>query len=335
MRGGITSGSSFRLLRRRKSFNYRFDRWGMIYKGDKGTTRKKRRATKSDPAAKSEPAINAEQRFAELAWQRRLAWLWRPQIHPSTFEEPLENDVETAEEVAERARKGNELAKKLGWSEERLASFKQRVAAYEKDPSVANYLRIRHEFPEAEIQVGYFGGIEALFALEKEFASQGIDPMLIAGVLDANEPGIDALCLRLLKLLVSKDKLPKEGPGFIEKRRKAISDATINYLIIEILEGVERCGRSIRIPASLLVLIREQLRGSNPDLHRLYLARERFRRAAFNAGLSFQQTGKPISVRKLADAAGVSRGTAERWRADKDFQRLFERGTRYAARKKL
>ena len=214
----------------------------MIYKGDKGTNRKKRRATKSDLAAKSEPALNAEQRYAEPAWQGRIAWLRRPQIHPSMFEEPRENEVEgTAEQVAERARKVNELTKKLGWSEERPASLKQLVLGYEKHPTVANYLRIRHEFPEAEIQVGNSGGIEALFALEKAFASQGIDPMLIAGVLDGNEPGIDALCLCLLELLVSKDKLPKEGPGFIEKRRKAISDATIDYLIVEILEGVERC----------------------------------------------------------------------------------------------
>jgi hypothetical protein len=296
---------------------------------DEGKKRTRQRAAASR-ARKPEPELSA---FERDAWQKRLAWLRRPQIHPSTFEEPLENEIETAEEVAERARKGNELAKKLGWSEERLASFKQHVLGYEKYPTVANYLRIRDEFPEAEIQVRYFGGIEALFALEKEFASQGIDPMLIAGVLDAKEPGIDALCLRLLELLVSKDKLPKEGPGFIEKRRKAISDTTINYLIIEILEAVERCGRSIHIPASLVVLIREQLCGSNPDLHQQYLSRERLRNAAFSAGLHFQQTGKPISVRKLAATAGVSRGTAERWRAHKDFQSSFEHGRRYAASK--
>ena len=147
--------------------------------------------------------------------------------------------------------------------------------------------------------------------------------MLIAGALDSNEPGIDALCMHLLELLASKDKLPKEGPGFIEKRRKAIRDATINYLIIEILEGVERCGDAIRIPASLVVLIREQLCGSNPDLHQLYLSRQRFRNAAHRAEQHFQQTGEQISVRKLAAAAGVSRGTAERWLADKHFQRLF------------
>ena len=303
----------------------------MIHKGDKGTTRKKRRATKSDLAAKSKPAINAEQRLAELAWQRRLAWLRRPQIHPSMFEEPLENEVETAEAVAERAGRSNALAEKLGWSEERLASFKQLVLGYEKRPTVANYLQIRCEFPEVEIQVGRFGGIEALFALEKEFASQGIDPMLIAGVLDGNEPGIDELCLRLLELITSKDELPKEGPGSIAKRRQAISDATINYLIVEILEGVERWDDLIRIPASLILLIRERLCGSNPDLHQSYLTRERFREAVFNAGLNYAQTGKPISIRKLAAAAGVSRATAARWRAHEDFSRLFERGRSYAA----
>jgi hypothetical protein len=303
----------------------------MVYKGDKGTARKKRRATKSDLAAKSEPAINAEQRFAELAWKRRLAWLRRPQIHPSTFEAPLENEVETAEEVTERARKGNELAKKFGWSEERLASFKQLVLGYEKRPTVANYLQIRYEFPEVEIQVGHFGGIEALLALEKEFASQGIDPMLIAGILDGNEPGVDELCLRLLELIASKDKLPKEGPGFIAKRRQAISDATINYFIVETLEGFERRNDPVRIPASLILLIRERLCGSNPDLHQSYLSRERFRQAVFYAGLNFPQTGKPISIRKLAAAAGVSRATAARWRAHKDFSRFFEWGRSYAA----
>jgi predicted DNA-binding transcriptional regulator AlpA len=155
--------------------------------------------------------------------------------------------------------------------------------------------------------------------------------VLIAGALDAYEPGIDALCLQLLELLVTRGKLSKEEPSFIEKRRKAISDATINYRIMEILEGIGRCGQSIHIPASLVVLIREQLCGSNPDLHQLYLARERFRNAASSAGQHFQQTNKQISIRKLAAMAGVSRGTAERWLADKHFQRLFDFGRRFAA----
>jgi hypothetical protein len=222
---------------------------------------------------------------------------------------------------AEQARKQNEVAKKLGWEPERLARFKQLVLRYEKDPTNANYLQIRRDFPEVEVEAGYFSGIDAPFKFEEKFAGQSIDPMLFVGTLVAYEPDIDALCLQLLELLVTRGKLPKEGPGFIEKRRKAISDATINYLIMEILEAIDRCEGSIRIPTSLVVLIREQLCGSSPVLHQQHLARQRFQRAAYIAGRHFQQTGEQISVRKLAAAAGVSRGTAERWLADERFQR--------------
>jgi len=73
-------------------------------------------------------------------------------------------------------------------------------------------------------------------------------------------------------------------------------------------------------------LIREQLCGSNPDLHQQYLAGVRFRNAASIAEQHLQQTGERISVRKLAAAAGVSRGTASRWLANKHFQRLVDSG---------
>jgi len=307
----------------------------MIRRGNKrrgnkrrGNKRTKHRASNSDQAPRPETPLSGLQRFEEDARQKRRSWLRRPQIHPSTFEEPLENEVETAEEVAERARKQNELAKKLGWEPERLARFKQLVLRYGKDPTIANYLQIRRDFPEAEVEVGIFSGIDAPFKLEEKLAGQDFDPLLIAGALDADEPDIDAVCLRLLELLEARRNLPKEGVGFIEERRKAISDATVNYLIVEMFEAIDRCGSWIRIPASLVVLLREQLCGSNPDVHQLYLTQQRFRQAAFNAGLNFQH--KP-SVRKLAAAAGVSRGTAQRWLADKHFQRLFDDGRRFAA----
>ena len=188
-------------------------------------------------------------------------------------------------------------------------------------------------FQRRKWKSGFFSGIDAPFKLEVELAGQGFDPLLIVGALCSDEHDIDAVCLRLLELLEAKRNLPKEGFGFLEARRKAISDATVNYLIVEILEGIDRCGGWIRMPASLVVLLREQLCGSNPDVHQLYLTQQRFRQAAFNAGLRFAQTGEQLSVRKLAAAAGVSRGTAERWRDDERFQRLFESGQRFAASK--
>jgi hypothetical protein len=298
----------------------------MISRGNKrrGNKRTKHRASTSDQAPQPETSLSPEQqRFEEHFRQRRLAWLRRPHIARWELEDPPDNVLEDPEDV-ERARKQNELAKELGWEPERLARFKQLVLRYEKEPTIANYLQIRRDFQETEIEVGYFGGgIDAPFELEEKFAGQGIDPMVLLGAMLADEPDIDTLCLQVLELLVTRGKLPKEGHGFIEKRRKAISDATINYLIVEILEAIDRRGGWIHIPASLVVLIREQLCGSNPDLQKEYLARERFRNGASIAERHFQQTSGRISVRKLADAAGVSRGTAARWLADKHFQRLF------------
>ena len=131
----------------------------MISRGNKrrGNKRTKHRASNSDQAPRPETPLSGLQRFAEDARQKRRAWLRRPQIHPSTFEEPLENEVETAEEVAERARKQNELAKKLRWEPERLARFKQLVLRYGKDPTITNYLQIRRDFPEIEFVIKNHG----------------------------------------------------------------------------------------------------------------------------------------------------------------------------------
>ena len=141
----------------------------MISMGNKrrGNKRTKHRASIPDPTPKPESTIDAE----------GLAWLRRPQVHRSTFEEPLENEVETDEEVAERARKQNELAKKLGWEPEQLARFKQLVLRYEKDPTIANYLQMRRDFPEAEVEVEIFSGIDAPFKLEEKLAGQGFEAL--------------------------------------------------------------------------------------------------------------------------------------------------------------
>src|SRR5258708_8258024 len=74
-----------------------------------------------------------------------------------------------------------------------------------------------------------------------------------------------------------------DGPGHIEKRRGAISDPMVNFLIATMLEALDWHEETFRVPASLIVLIREQLCGSNPDLYEAYLSREKRKRAAFVA----------------------------------------------------
>jgi hypothetical protein len=173
--------------------------------------------------------------------------------------------------------------------------------------------------------------LNALSKLEEEFARRSINPQLIADSLDANEHSIDALSLCLLELLVARSKLPNSGAGYIQKRRCAISDATINYLVVYMLEALDRHGESIRIPASMVVLIREQLCGSRPDLLQTYHSRQQLYNAAVFAGQYCHYTNTPISVRRLAVIGNVGRSTAARWLADKDFQQSFEYGRKLAA----
>jgi hypothetical protein len=281
--------------------------------------------------------------LADHASHKRLAWLQRPRLHTAAFAEALRDEqiepINTVIPEAEKQlqKKRNELvrkrseeidatAKKLGWSPERLTLFKKKVAFYRQEPTCANYLEVRRTFPEVEIQIARFAGLDPLHSLEDEFKKNNIDPQLIAAALDANEPSVDKLSLRLLELVVARDNLPKDGPGHIQKRREALSDAMVNYLIIVMLESLDWHEEIFRVPASLIVLIRHQLCGPTaPDLHAEYLAKEKRNNAAF-AVSQILQPGEELSVGKLAKMANIPRTTAARWLKQEDFRTLVNFG---------
>jgi len=229
------------------------------------------------------------------------------------------------------AQKVEAVAKEIGWSDWRLDIFSQVVVAYRRSPTIENYVRVRRLFPEVEIQVARFSGLDSLFVLESDFKKQGVDPDLVAAALeDADEPATDALCLHLLECLIARSKLPKTGPGHIAKRRSAISDATVNYLISTMLESFDWHEETFRIPASLVVLIRHQLCGLKPDLHEEYLLREKRHNVALLAAQQLK-AGERLSINKLVAITGIPRSTAARWLADQEFQQWLEVGRKWAA----
>lgn len=223
------------------------------------------------------------------------------------------------------------IAKSLTWSSERLSAFKQLVLNYRREGSIENYLAIKRQFPEVEIQVSRFGGMDPLYALASEFRKQGIDPQLVAGGMDGVEPSIDALSLRLLECIVDREKLPKNGPGHLEKRRAAISDSMVAYLIAIMLESYDwNDEETFRVPASLIVLIRHQLCGLQPDLHTEYQRREHRQNTAIAIGRTLKPGEQP-SVRKVARDYRVPRNTVARWLADNDFKGWVECGRQWEA----
>ena len=74
------------------------------------------------------------------------------------------------------------MAPKSAWRTSAILALE-----YRKDLGIETYVKLRRLFPEVEIQVGAFAGLDPLFALAEEFEKQGIDPDLIAGALDAEE----------------------------------------------------------------------------------------------------------------------------------------------------
>jgi hypothetical protein len=89
----------------------------------------------------------------ERADQERMAWLSRPRLHTALFEEvwryeeyerlarSVSPDIKHI--IVERRDKLEQIKNKLGWSDERLASFQKLIVDYRRTSNVATYLEIR------------------------------------------------------------------------------------------------------------------------------------------------------------------------------------------------
>jgi hypothetical protein len=239
----------------------------------------------------------------ESARQRNLAYAGRTQIHPSRLQHLQRTD---------------ELTEKLG-SKARLALFQRLVSAYERKPNPESYVQLRRDFPEVEIDVGRFGGVEQFYELEPDLRRHEIDEGVALGALDADLFDIDELSLRLMECLIGRAKIPNSGPGRIEERRRAISNTLVNYLIVMMLEAMEANKENrVVIPSSLIELIRHQLCGPTPDIRKAYISHEKREHAAFIVAQQ-RALNKKISIRKLAKLAGVKKSTAATWLANPEF----------------
>jgi hypothetical protein len=266
--------------------------------------------------------------FSERLTQQRLAWLHRPYIHTEVFEQAVVDDEIIAAGGAivrdeDPLKKTEQVAKAFGWDSVCLDRFTQAVVRYRRDPTIENYLFIRRKFPDVEISVDQFEGTEELFSLDRTFKTQGIDTNLISAAMDGDEPSVDRLCLHLLELLATKRSLPKTGPQHIARRRMAVSEASVNYLVSMMLEVYSTPREPFRIPGSLVVLARQQLISVRTDLHAEYRSRVRLEKVALQAGKNLKP-GETLSIDKLHALTGVPRSTAARYLANGEFKLMVE-----------
>lgn len=216
-----------------------------------------------------------------------------------------------------------ERIKTIVGGDERFEQLSELVLAFRKSPSIEQYSLIRKRFPELDIKVALSGGGSAVLAIEKQCEEYGISVNLLGGALEGSEPDIDELCLILIDHLVARDKI--KGPGAIQRRRAAISDAMVNYLIAFMLEGIHWADTEVQVPPSLILLIRHRLGALKGDLHAQYESREMKLNAARFAG-QWLGPQEHLSINLLLELSrqipecSVSRATAARWLKDDEFQ---------------
>jgi hypothetical protein len=196
------------------------------------------------------------------------------------------------------------------------------VDAYEREPTLANYVRIKRTFGlRVDTSVGRYYDFEPL-SIAKELRRLGIGPALVDSALDGDQwhdgKNIDRLVLRIMECLIERDQIEKSGSAHVQSRKIAISDSLVNFLIVAMLETFEDS-----IPPSLIVLIRERLCGSNPDRYKEHLQVQRRRDAIAIAAIKFPK-GK-VSIRKLAKILDVEPSTISRAFPGGSFQKELDK----------
>jgi len=189
--------------------------------------------------------------------------------------------------------------------------FNEFSKRYKDDPTLRNYLKLRREHPEAEIEVAIGGGIEALIHMEPELKKHGINPSRMAGVLDADPDAISEISLHLIENIVEAEDRTRAGETHLSSRDLVIPDKLINWFISTALDSLS-WNDVLHIPRDLIVLIRSRIGGQCQE----YEAATRTSLLRSNAAVAAAQLmarGEKPSYRKIAQILGVAPSTVMRW----------------------
>jgi hypothetical protein len=201
--------------------------------------------------------------------------------------------------------------------------FNDLTKAYKRNPTLENYLALRRENPEGEIEVAIHGGIEQLFYMTDELARYGIEAGEFASVLDADNEAITYFSLFFMEKIVEARNLTKAGETHLVRRGLAVPNKLIDWFITCALDGLSWTDE-LEINRDLIVLIRERLGGPFPE----YEVGSDVHQKKMNAkiiGGSLQAQGVKPTLRLVAKLMGVTPTTVMRWFEKGEFQREVEK----------
>jgi hypothetical protein len=197
------------------------------------------------------------------------------------------------------------------------SGFNDLTKEYKKSPTIENYVRLRREYPEGEVEVSTTGGVEFLSAQEKDLRSQGLDPDVVIRLFDADLGAQAEISLLLLQKIIERDNLHKSGETHIVSRKKVVSDTLSNYLIGCALDGMSWTD-NLEVTRELIVLIKQQL-GTLTSQYEIDQERLNRRSQATWIAAQLLNQGKPPTYRNIGRVLGVQASTVMRWFPDGDF----------------
>jgi len=179
------------------------------------------------------------------------------------------------------------------------------------EPTLDEYLASYGKEETLERQSFYGELFEVVLQLKPQFKNFDISMYEFMGALDGDTECVEVVCHQLLSALKMRRDMEAAGNAHVQSNNLAISDSLLNYLILIIFEAMIGRGAPC-LPASLFVLIREQLGGVNNKHQKSFITNNRKKQALW-IGLSLFREGEILSLHKVAKTMGVEASTVQRW----------------------
>lgn len=196
--------------------------------------------------------------------------------------------------------------------------FNEITKYYKANPSLENYVKLRRENPDAEIEVSVIGGFDSMFYMRDELERYGIDPDLLGKILDADLDAISEIALRMMEKIVEAREIAAGGQTHLIRRGLAIPDKLIDWVICCSLDALS-WSDELTTPRDLIVLIRERLGGSDLHYEREGAIRNNKARAEWIAG-QLMARGIVPTFKVIGDTLGVAPSTVKRWFRPGEFE---------------
>ena len=192
---------------------------------------------------------------------------------------------------------------------------------------IEQYVKLRRLSPEIEVETPPNGWIDNFHSKRGELEKHGFDTALYAQILDGDLKAISELCLSIMEKILAAQNLSKAGETHLARRKLAVPDALIDWLIGFMLDALYKSNNS-ELPADLIFLIKERLncpKARTEDQIRTYNKKDE----ALIKGGRLKAMGKTPSMRAVAKLVEVAPSTVSRWFTVEEFHSKIDGNAKF------